>query len=129
MQTPAATTTSNQHGAPAPNGAVSTDDSVCTVYQQAVELVGRRWTGAIITVLMASPRRFCEIGTAVPDLSDRLLSQRLRELEQCGIVEHVPCPERASTVRYGLTPMGRDLAPALDALGEWANRWLAVRAR
>jgi len=128
MQTPAATETSNQQGVPAVDGAVSPHASVCTIYQQAVELVGRRWTGAIITVLMGSPRRFCEIGTAVPDLSDRLLSQRLRELEQCGIVEHVPCAERASTVRYGLTPMGRDLAPALDALGEWANRWLVDRA-
>lgn len=102
-------------------------DCVCAVYQEAVELVGRRWTGAIITSLMDGPRRFCEIGTAVPDLSDRLLSQRLRELEERGIIHHVPCPERASTVRYGLTPMGLDLAPALDALGAWANRWLADR--
>lgn len=101
------------------------DDRVCVLHQQAVELVGRRWTGAIISALLERPRRFCEIGAAVPDLSDRLLSQRLRELEERGMVEHVPCPERASSVRYGLTPMGRDLAPALEALRSWAHRWLA----
>ena len=98
---------------------------MCQVYQQAIELVGRRWTGAIVTVLLDSPRRFCEIAAAVPDLSDRLLAQRLRELEDRGMIERIPCPERASTVRYGLLPMGRELAPALEALGVWANRWLA----
>lgn len=99
--------------------------SVCQRYQEAIELVGRRWTGAIITVLLDGPRRFCEIAAAVPDLSDRLLSQRLRELEDRGMIERLPCPERASAVRYSLLPMGRDLAPALSALGVWAERWLA----
>jgi DNA-binding HxlR family transcriptional regulator len=103
------------------------DGCVCRVYQQAVELVGRRWNGAIITVLLDGPRRFSEISIAVPDLSDRLLSQRLKELEDCGMVERVPCSERASSVRYSLLPMGRELAPALEALESWANRWLADR--
>jgi DNA-binding HxlR family transcriptional regulator len=103
------------------------DGCVCRVYQQAVELVGRRWNGAIITVLLEGPRRFSEIAIAVPDLSDRLLSQRLKELEDCGMVERVPCSERASSVRYSLLPMGRELAPALEALESWANRWLADR--
>jgi len=121
MQGATALTTSTE----APADLAEADGCVCQVYQQAIELVGRRWTGAIVTVLLDSPRRFCEIAAAVPDLSDRLLAQRLRELEDRGMIERIPCPERASTVRYGLLPMGRELAPALEALGVWANRWLA----
>jgi DNA-binding HxlR family transcriptional regulator len=96
----------------------------CPRYQEAVELVGRRWTGAILSVLVERPLRFSEIAAAVPDLSDRLLSARLRELEDRGVVVRQPCSERASSVRYALSDMGRDLEPALDALQAWANRWL-----
>lgn len=127
MQTAAATDTKTSAAASESGSAGEPSDCVCAVYQEAVELVGRRWTGAIITALMDRPRRFCEIGSAVPDLSDRLLAQRLRELEDRGIVAGVPCTERASAVRYGLTPMGQDLAPALEALGAWADRWLSDR--
>ena len=108
-----------------PESTGESNGCVCQRYQEAIELVGRRWTGAIITVLLDGPSRFCEIAAAVPDLSDRLLSQRLRELEDRGMIERLPCPERASAVRYSLLPMGRDLAPALSALGVWAERWLA----
>ena len=98
----------------------------CTVYQEAVELVGRRWTGAIIRVLLERPMRFCEISVAVPDLSDRLLAARLKELEERGLVERSPCPQRQSSQMYSLTDMGRELAPALQAIQSWANRWLSV---
>jgi DNA-binding HxlR family transcriptional regulator len=111
----------------APEATPAHDGCVCQVYQEAIELVGRRWTGAIITVLLGRPRRFCEISAAVPDLSDRLLAQRLKELEERGMIERIPCEERASSVRYALSPMGEDLAPALDAFGLWANRWLSDR--
>ena len=110
-----------------PEAQAAGGECVCQVYQEAIELVGRRWTGAIITVLLGKPRRFCEISAAVPDLSDRLLAQRLKELEERGMIERIPCAERASSVRYALSPMGEDLAPALDALGLWANRWLSDR--
>jgi DNA-binding HxlR family transcriptional regulator len=87
-----------------------------------VELVGKRWTGAIIAVLMEEgPARFSEVGAAVPDLSDRLLSERMKELEARGLVERRVHEGRT---RYRLTPMGEELRPAVGALRAWAQRGL-----
>jgi DNA-binding HxlR family transcriptional regulator len=55
-------------------------ESCCSAYHQAVELIGKRWTGAIVFVLMDGPLRFSEVKVLVPDLSDRLLSERMKEL-------------------------------------------------
>src|SRR5919204_4703422 len=97
----------------------------CPRYHEAVELVGKRWTGAILYVLLHGGRmRFTEIANAVPDLSDRLLSERMKELEARGIVERRVDPGPPVRVEYALTEMGRDLEPALSALRAWAQHWL-----
>ena len=96
----------------------------CPLYHEAVELVGRRWTGAILRVLMDGPLRFSEIAQAVPELSDRLLSERMKELEARGIVERTVLPGPPVRVEYSLSKMGRELAPALSELQRWAKRWL-----
>ena len=97
----------------------------CPQYHEAIEFLGKRWTGAIVRVLMhRSPRRFSEIAAAVPQLSDRLLSQRMKELEARGVVARTVRPGRPPRVEYALTPMGRELEPALAALEAWAQRWL-----
>ena len=97
----------------------------CPRLHEAVELVGKRWTGAILAVMLqAGPMRFSEIAQAVPALSDRLLSERVKELEQRGIVERRVGGASPARVEYELTPMGRDLAPALSELEAWAHRWL-----
>src|SRR5246500_4890190 len=103
----------------------------CPLYHEAVELVGRRWTGAILRVLMDGSLRFSEIAQAVPELSDRLLSERMKELEARGIVERRVYPGPPVRVEYGLSTMGRELEPALSELQDWARRWLKgkVRAR
>ena len=99
----------------------------CPFYHEAVELIGRRWTGAIVAVLIDhGPLRFSEIAQAVPELSDRLLSERMKELEARGLVaRHV---EEGPPVRvtYELTAMGHELQPALDELRSWARQWLAA---
>jgi DNA-binding HxlR family transcriptional regulator len=97
----------------------------CPLYHEAVELVGRRWTGAILRVLMDGPLRFSEIAQAVPELSDRLLSERMKELESRGIVERTVRPGPPVRVEYRLSRMGRELEPALSELQSWAKRWLA----
>ena len=98
----------------------------CPQYHEAIELIGRRWTGAIIAVLlMREPLRFSDIAACVPDISDRLLSERVKELEQRGLVERRVDPGPPVRVRYALTPMGRDLAPAVGELHAWARRWLS----
>jgi DNA-binding HxlR family transcriptional regulator len=97
----------------------------CPQYHEAIELIGRRWTGAIIAVLlMREPLRFSDIAACVPDISDRLLSERVKELEQRGLVERRVEPGPPARVRYALTPMGRDLEPAVRELHAWARRWL-----
>src|SRR5437763_3936920 len=96
----------------------------CPLYHEAVELVGRRWTGAILRVLMDGPLRFSQIAQAVPELSDRLLSERMKELEARGIVERTVIPGPPLRVEYSLSQMGSELEPALVELQAWANRWL-----
>ena len=98
----------------------------CPKYHQAIELIGRRWTGAIVSVLLhRNVLRFGEIAEAVPELSDRLLSERMKELERHGVVVRTVRPGRPVRVEYELTEMGRDLAPAVRELERWARRWLA----
>jgi DNA-binding HxlR family transcriptional regulator len=101
--------------------------SCCPLYHEAVELVGKRWTGAILRVLMDGPLRFSEIGHAVPELSDRLLSERMKELEARGMVERTVISGPPLRVEYSLSKMGRELEPALSELQQWAARWLGDR--
>jgi DNA-binding HxlR family transcriptional regulator len=115
-------------GAPRRRIAVATLErpgECCPYLHEAVELVGKRWSGAIVYVLLESgPMRFSEIGGSVPHLSDRLLSERMKELEGRGIVERHVREGSPARVEYGLTDMGRELAPALRELRAWALRWL-----
>lgn len=95
----------------------------CSLYHHAVELIGRRWTGAILLVLMDGPLRFSEIRQLVPDVSDRLLSERLKELEgEAILVRHV-YDETPVRVEYQLTPKGQALQPALTALKSWSHTY------
>jgi DNA-binding HxlR family transcriptional regulator len=99
--------------------------SCCPLYHEAVELIGRRWTGAIVAVLLdGGMLRFSEIANAVPEMSDRLLSERMKELEARGVVRRTVESGPPMRVHYELTPMGRSLQPALRELRDWARRWL-----
>jgi DNA-binding HxlR family transcriptional regulator len=99
-------------------------EACCTAYHRAVELVGKRWTGAILFVLMDGPARFSEVKQLVPDLSDRLLSERMKELEAEGIVSRRVVDDTPVRVEYALTPKGEALEPAVRALKLWARSWL-----
>ena len=88
-----------------------------------MELVGKRWSGAILSALADGPSRFVELNQGVPGLSDRLLSQRLRELEAEGLVERRVMAGAPVRVTYSLTVKGRELDPALRELGAWGRRW------
>ncbi|MGA2471761.1 MAG: helix-turn-helix domain-containing protein [Solirubrobacteraceae bacterium] len=99
----------------------------CPFYHRAVELIGRRWTGAIIEILMqGGSLRFSQIAGAVTDLSDRMLSDRLKELESHGLVRRTVLPGPPVRVEYALTPKGQELAPTLAALKLWARHWLTA---
>jgi DNA-binding HxlR family transcriptional regulator len=97
----------------------------CPVLHDAIELIGKRWTGAIIVVLLeGGTMRFSEIAQSIPQLSDRLLSERMKELESRGIVERRVYAASPVRVEYELTGMGRELEPCLHELRAWAHRWL-----
>jgi DNA-binding HxlR family transcriptional regulator len=96
---------------------------VCPHFHAAIELIGKRWTGAIVCALTERPMRFGELARAIPGLSDRLLSQRLRELEQEGLVEREVEAGTPVRVTYSLTEAGRDLGPAISEIRTWAQRW------
>ena len=96
---------------------------VCPDFHAAVEMVGRRWTGAILFALFERTHYFAELVAAIPGLSDRLLSQRLRELEAEGLVERSVHPNGRARVCYRLTAKGRDLEAAIGELHGWAQRW------
>jgi DNA-binding HxlR family transcriptional regulator len=99
-------------------------ESCCSAYHAAIELIGKRWTGAILFVLLDGPLRFSEVKLLVPDLSDRLLSERLKELEAEGIVERRPSEGVPMRIEYALTEKGRALEPAVRSLKVWARSWL-----
>lgn len=100
------------------------DAGLCPRFHRAVELIGRRWTGAIIRILLPGPRRFNELLAAIPGISDRLLTERLRELEGAEIIRREVQASAPVRVVYELTCRGRELREPLDALGRWAERWI-----
>jgi DNA-binding HxlR family transcriptional regulator len=93
----------------------------CAIYHHAVELIGKRWTGAILLVLMDGPLRFSQVRQLVPDVSDRLLSERLKELEAEGIVLRSVYDETPVRVEYSLTEKGDALGPVLRSLKSWSH--------
>jgi DNA-binding HxlR family transcriptional regulator len=97
----------------------------CPAYHRAVELIGRRWSGAVLRALLSGATRFSELVALVPGLSDRLLSERLKELEAEGIVTRVVIPETPVRVEYGLTEKGQALGDVVEAISTWAEVWLA----
>jgi DNA-binding HxlR family transcriptional regulator len=99
----------------------------CPHLHEAVELIGKRWTGAIVYVLLhAGPMRFTEIGGSIPQLSDRLLSERMKELEAEGIVERRVIDDTPVRVEYALTDKGKALVPLIEDMREYGRRWLGV---
>jgi DNA-binding HxlR family transcriptional regulator len=100
----------------------------CPRFHCAVELIGRRWTGAILRAIMAGQNRFSEIVAQVPGISGRLLSERLRELEDVGIVNRSVDGGRPVRVAYTLTKSGTELEATMRTLAQWAERWIPADA-
>ncbi|GLF99900.1 winged helix-turn-helix transcriptional regulator [Streptomyces yaizuensis] len=93
----------------------------CSYTEEVFKLLGKRWTGPLIDLLLQRPARFSEIHTALPALSKRVLTDRLGELQEIGLVEREVAPGPPVAVTYRLTERGADLGPAMDALRVWAG--------
>lgn len=98
-------------------------DQMCPRYEAAVQIIGKRWTPLIVRTLIPQPRRFTEMTGIITGLSDRLLSERLKELESCGILERRVFPDTPVRIEYTLTEKGRQLEHVVDAIQHWANDW------
>lgn len=99
---------------------------VCSRFHQAVELIGGRWTGAIIQTLLQGKTRYALIKAAIPDITDRMLSERLRSLESEELLTRKVVPESPVRVEYELTEKGRSLESSLTEIGAWAERWIPL---
>ena len=108
---------------PSPSQPVS---QVCSRFHRAIELIGSRWTGAILQTLLQGKTRYASIRAAVPDITDRMLSERLRSLESEGLVVRDVVPETPVRVEYQLTNKGRELQDALGEIASWAERWIPL---
>ena len=96
----------------------------CPRYEHAIAVLGKRWTGLLLDALMDGPKRFCELTTLVEGLSDRVLSDRLRELEAEDVIRRIVYPQIPVRVEYQLTEKGRALKPVIDAIHTWAEQWV-----
>ncbi|HJQ11258.1 MAG TPA: helix-turn-helix domain-containing protein [Gemmatimonadaceae bacterium] len=99
---------------------------VCSRFHRAIELIGSRWTGAILRTLMQGRTRYAAVKAAIPDITDRMLSERLRSLESEDLVVRSVVPETPVRVEYELTEKGRELQDALNEIGNWAERWIPL---
>jgi len=99
---------------------------VCTRFHAAIELLGARWSGAVLRALFTGSHRFADIRAAIPGVSDVMLTRRLRDLEEAGLIEREVIPASPVHVEYHLTQMGREAAPVLDAVIAWSHRWIPL---
>src|SRR4051812_22169808 len=104
--------------------AVKFNTQMCPRYEKAAAILGKRWTGLIIRALMDGPCRFNELLKMVELVSDRLLTERLRELEAEGLVERTVYPESPVRIEYSLTPKGQAMKSVVDAMQAWASEWI-----
>ncbi|WP_309120224.1 winged helix-turn-helix transcriptional regulator [Paenibacillus sp.] len=97
---------------------------LCPRFERGMQIISKRWSGLIVHRLMQGPQRFCNIESGLPSLSGRVLSERLKELEQEGIVHRAVYPETPVRIEYSLTPKGRALEPIFREIEKWAGEWV-----
>jgi len=97
----------------------------CPRYERAMNILGKKWTCSILRCLLAEPRRFTYISGYVNGLSDRLLSQRLQELEEAGVVVRRVYARKPVVAEYALTAKGEGLRDVVGAIQVWADQWEA----
>lgn len=97
---------------------------MCPKYESAAELLGKKWTGLIIRVLLGGPKRFKDMKEQIPDMSDKMLTDRMKELEALNIVKRTVYPEMPVRIEYELTDRGHDLEPVILSIQSWGEKWM-----
>lgn len=101
---------------------------MCPRFEKAVELLSKRWVALIVFQLLSGSQRFSEIEAALTNLSGRVLSERLKELEAAGIVKREVFAETPVRIEYSLTDMGRSLAPVFEEIAKWSSEWITLES-
>lgn len=97
--------------------------TLCPRFEKAMKMMSQRWTGLVIYQLLSGPQRFCSIESSLP-ISGRLLSERLKDLEQEGIVKREVFPETPVRIEYSLTDKGKALEPIIREIEKWSQTWI-----
>lgn len=97
---------------------------LCPRFEKAIELLSKRWTTLIVYTLLQGPRRFVDIENTLPNLSGKVLSDRLKELEEEGILTRTVYPEKPVRIEYCLTEKGHALLPLMNNIQDWATCWI-----
>lgn len=98
---------------------------LCPKFEKTFSMLGKRWNGLIIDVLLEEgPQRYNELATKIPVVSDRVLVERLKELELFGVVHRTVDPNNSKKVEYGLTEQGQDLKAVMASIQDWAVKWV-----
>ncbi|ARK28597.1 winged helix-turn-helix transcriptional regulator [Halalkalibacter krulwichiae] len=97
---------------------------MCPKYEVAIDLLGKKWTGLIIRVLLDGPKRFKEIKAQIPEMSDRILTERMKELELQKIIVRNVYPEKPVRIEYELTEKGLALKPVIESIQSWGENWV-----
>lgn len=96
-------------------------DSMCPKFEVAIQIIGKKWTGMIIRVLLGGPKRFKDIKKQMPGVSDRMLTERMKELEQLQIVRRIVYAETPVRIEYTLTKKGYSLKEVIEAIQRWSD--------
>jgi DNA-binding HxlR family transcriptional regulator len=96
---------------------------------RAFTLLGKRWSGVILGVLLEGPAHFAVLARTIPGISERMLSDRLDELSRAGLIDRKVLDGPPFGVVYQLTDSGRAIGPGLLKLGEWADRYMEARPK
>nr|WP_255724552.1 helix-turn-helix domain-containing protein [Shimazuella soli] len=106
------------------SGGNSVESCICPKFEAAIEILAKKWTGLILRVLMEEKRRFRDIREQIPQMSERMLAERLKELEASGLINRQVYPETPVRIEYTLTDKGKALQPVLDSIENWAHEWM-----
>jgi DNA-binding HxlR family transcriptional regulator len=100
------------------------ESCICPKYEAAIEILAKKWTGLILRVLMEEKCRFRDIREQIPQMSERMLAERLKDLESSGLINRQVYPETPVRIEYTLTEKGKALQPVLDSIETWAHKWI-----
>jgi DNA-binding HxlR family transcriptional regulator len=96
---------------------------MCPKYEASIDIIGKKWTGLIVRVLMDGPKRFRDLKDQIPNVSDKMLTDRMKELERLGIVIRRVYPETPVLIEYELTEKGKALEEVIEAIQKWGEHW------